>query len=201
MAKQSFQISRECLDIVCLKTRIVVLTRDGFLQVTEDIFEFTGNSSSEMVRFQPLPFPEDLRKDIVDKCRKSTPMTILGVPGVSKSDILLCYKEFGVFVDYHGRLTGRVVEWLGLRVDRVISFSSYILVCSNRMVEVRESRSAKLMQVILLSPKSYVSWDGRDRVIGDSKKVECIHVVSPIRDDRYQVIEISPQPEPDPFVH
>jgi len=74
---------------------------------------------------------------------------------------LLCYNEFGLYVDRQGhpsRTTG-ITEWEGM-AERVAMHSPYILLFDTRFIEIRHIETGRLVQIIPGSDVRCV-WDGR----------------------------------------
>jgi len=74
---------------------------------------------------------------------------------------MLCYNEFGVYVDKHGdpnRAAG-TVEWEGT-AERVALHAPYVLLFDSRFIEVRHLETGRLVQII---PGNDIrcTWDGR----------------------------------------
>jgi len=85
----------------------------------------------------------------------------LGMFRSNDHEFLLCYDEFGLFVDNNGkprRSTG-TIEWEGT-ADRVAVHTPYVLLFDIRFIEVRHIETGHLVQIIPGNDIRCV-WDGR----------------------------------------
>ncbi|KAJ3764570.1 CNH domain-containing protein [Lentinula raphanica] len=76
-------------------------------------------------------------------------------------EFLLCYTEFGLYVNKHGdpsRQTGSI-EWEGT-AERVALHPPYILLFDSRFIEVRHVQTGRLAQIIMGNDVRCL-WDGR----------------------------------------
>jgi len=76
-------------------------------------------------------------------------------------EFLLCYDEFGLYVDKHGdpcRTMG-TIEWEGT-AERVAFHAPYILLFDSRFIEIRHVETGLLVQIIPGSDVRCI-WDGR----------------------------------------
>jgi len=85
----------------------------------------------------------------------------LGMFRSTDEEFLLCYTEFGLYVNKHGdpsRHTGSI-EWEGT-AERVALHPPYVLLFDTRFIEVRHVHTGRLAQII---PGNDVRclWDGR----------------------------------------
>jgi len=85
----------------------------------------------------------------------------MGMFRSSDDEFLLCYDEFGVYVDKHGdpsRSAG-TIEWEGT-AERVALHHPYILLFDTRFIEVRHIETGRLAQIIPGNDIRCI-WDGR----------------------------------------
>ncbi|KAJ7825350.1 CNH domain-containing protein [Mycena olivaceomarginata] len=79
----------------------------------------------------------------------------------NEDGFLLCYNEFGVYVDRHGdpRRNGTTIEWEG-NAEKVTLHQPYILLFDSRFIEIRHIETGRLVQII---PGNDIRclWDGR----------------------------------------
>lgn len=86
----------------------------------------------------------------------------LGMFRSSENEFLLCYDEFGVYVDRYGdpsRPTVGLIEWEGT-AERVAFHPPYVLLFDSRFIEIRHIDTGRLAQVIQGTDVRCI-WDGR----------------------------------------
>ncbi|KAF9038574.1 CNH domain-containing protein [Panaeolus papilionaceus] len=135
-------------DLIFLKAKIAVLSAKGF-----QIMDLTDYRSVTIPQRDNPRYAYLSRR--CDHCRP------LGMFRASDDGFLLCYNEFGVYVDKQGnpnRTTG-IVEWEGT-ADKVAMHSPYVLLFDPRFIEVRHVETGRLIQIIPGSDIRCV-WDGR----------------------------------------
>jgi len=66
-----------------------------------------------------------------------------------EDEYLLCYDEFGLYVDKHGDPSRRmgIVDWEG-KAERVAWHPPYILLFDRRFIEIRHVETSRLVQII-----------------------------------------------------
>ncbi|KAJ3795639.1 Dbl-like domain-containing protein [Lentinula aff. detonsa] len=147
-AYREFFLPSESYDLIFLKVKIVILCAKGF-----EIMDLMDLQSVT------IPQREDPRHAPLAKrwesCRP------LGMFRSTDEEFLLCYTEFGLYVNKHGdpsRHTGSI-EWEGT-AERVALHPPYILLFDTRFIEVRHVQTGRLVQII---PGHDVRclWDGR----------------------------------------
>jgi hypothetical protein len=76
-------------------------------------------------------------------------------------EFLLCYDEFGLYVDRHGdpSRSVAVVEWEGT-AERAAHHPPYVLLFDSRFIEVRDVETGRLAQIIPGNDVRCI-WDGR----------------------------------------
>jgi hypothetical protein len=76
-------------------------------------------------------------------------------------EFLLCYDEFGLYVDRHGdpSRSVAVVEWEGT-AERAAHHPPYVLLFDSRFIEVRDVETGRLVQIIPGNDVRCI-WDGR----------------------------------------
>ena len=174
-----------------MKSRAVMLSSDGFLFTNIDIGTADASSASKLKHLQPttLPFPNDPWKELVQKCSSSKPLTIFKSSSSKNTDVLLCFDRIGVFIDDKGKLTGKSIEWTTEKVQRIVSFAPYLVLLGPRVVEVRQSATGKLRQIMAQPFGMKVTWDGLGVSKGNGTAVaHQIHVVS-TGPDRQQYLQ------------
>ncbi|KAJ7780269.1 CNH domain-containing protein [Mycena maculata] len=145
---RDFFLPSESFDLYFLKAKIVILCTKGF-----EIMDLNDFKSVT------IPLRDDARlAQLSKRCDACRPI------GMFRSDgdgFLLCYNEFGVYVDKHGepRRGGMTIEWEG-NAERVALHSPYILLFDPRFIEIRYVETGRLAQII---PGNDIRclWDGR----------------------------------------
>jgi len=137
---------------------MVVLSARGF-----EIMIMDGQSA-EGIRIPVLS--TQLDPSLVPIARRVDAARPLGIfrtrsnmPGYSEAEFLLCYNDFGIYIDRHGRLsragengrlirTGEVfIEWEGA-VERVVCHPPHVLLFNPRFVEVRMLDTCRIVQIV-----------------------------------------------------
>ncbi|KAJ7623683.1 signal transducer [Roridomyces roridus] len=145
---RDFFLPSESFDLYFLKAKIVILCTRGF-----EIMDLNDFKSVT------IPLREDPKLAALSRrCDACRP---IGMFRSNEDGFLLCYNEFGVYVDKHGepRNGGATIEWEG-NAERVALHSPYILLFDSRFIEVRNLENGRLAQII---PGNDVRclWDGR----------------------------------------
>ncbi|KAF5373357.1 hypothetical protein D9615_007366 [Tricholomella constricta] len=144
---RDFFLPTESFDLIFLKARIVVLCAKGF-----EIMDLNDFNSVT------IPLLDDPRMSLAKRCESCRPM---GMFRSKDDEFLLCYDEFGLYVDKHGdpsRQAG-TVEWEGT-AERVAFHSPYVLIFDSRFIEVRDILTGRLVQIIPGNDVRCI-WDGR----------------------------------------
>jgi len=140
----------DAYDLIFLKARLAILCSKGFM-----IMDLADPNCTHVM----IPQKDDPRYPYLAKrCDSCRP---LGMFRANESEFLLCYDEFGLFVDKHGnpsRATG-IIEWEG-KADRVAMHAPYIMLFDIRFIEVRQIDNGRLVQIIPGNDVRCV-WDGR----------------------------------------
>ncbi|CCM02646.1 uncharacterized protein FIBRA_04750 [Fibroporia radiculosa] len=145
---RDFFLPSEAYDLIFLKARIVILCTKGF-----EIMDLTDFKSVT------IPQRDDPRLEkLAKRCDSCRPM---GMFRTSQDEFLLCYDEFGLYVDRHGdpsRSLG-TIEWEGT-AEHVAWHPPYVLLFDTRFIEIRHVETGRLAQII---PGNDVRclWDGR----------------------------------------
>ncbi|KAJ7493246.1 signal transducer [Mycena galericulata] len=145
---QDFFLPSESFDLYFLKAKIVILCTKGF-----EIMDLNDFKSVT------IPLRDDAKLAALSKrCDACKP---IGMFRSNEDGFLLCYNEFGVYVDKHGepRRGGQTIEWEG-SAERVALHSPYILLFDSRFIEIRYVETGRLAQII---PGNDIRclWDGR----------------------------------------
>jgi hypothetical protein len=133
---RAFFLQSEVYDVIFLKARIAIFCKKG-IEVM-DLSDFTSVT---------IPIRDDLRKEKATKrCESCRPM---GMFRSSEDGFLLCYDEFGLYVNRHGdpSLTKGIIEWEGT-AEHVASHLPYVLIFDSRFIEVRHIKTGRLCQII-----------------------------------------------------
>ncbi|KAK1225868.1 Rho guanine nucleotide exchange factor [Marasmius sp. AFHP31] len=145
---RDFFLPSESFDLIFLKAKIVILCSKGF-----EIMDLNDFKSVT------IPQRDDPRlAQLAKRCDSCRPM---GMFRSADDEFLLCYDEFGLFVNKHGdpsRAAG-TIEWEGT-AERVALHSPYILLFDHRFIEIRHLETGRLVQIIPGNDIRCI-WDGR----------------------------------------
>jgi len=145
---KEFYLPYESHDLIFLKAKIAVLCTKGF-----EIMDFSNFESVT------IP-PEDERLAPLGKrletCRP------IGIFRSKEDEFLLCYTEFGIYVDKHGKLSrdAGTIEWEG-SADSVAFHAPYVLLFDSRFIEIRHVETGRLAQ-ILPGKDIHCVWNARE---------------------------------------
>lgn len=143
---REFFLPSESFDLVFLKAKIAILCTKGF-----EIMDLTDFKSVT------IPLRDDGHERLAKRCESCKPVGMIRVD----SEFLLCYDEFGIYVNKHGapsRPSG-TIEWEGT-AERVAMHWPYILLFDSRFIEVRHVKTGLLAQIIPGNELRCI-WDGR----------------------------------------
>ncbi|KAK7686309.1 hypothetical protein QCA50_010533 [Cerrena zonata] len=145
---RDFFLPSESFDLIFLKAKIVILCAKGF-------------EIMDLVDFKSVTIPqrEDPRLEkLAKRCESCKPR---GMFRSSKDEFLLCYDEFGLYVDRHGDPSRSIqtIEWEGT-AEHVAWHPPYILLFDSRFIEVRHIETGRLAQIISGNDMRCI-WDGR----------------------------------------
>ncbi|KAJ3901831.1 CNH domain-containing protein [Lentinula edodes] len=145
---RDFFLPSESYDVIFLKARIAILCSRGF-----EIMDLNDFKSVT------IPQHDDPRLAYLAKrCESCRP---IGMFKSAEDEFLLCYNEFGVYVDKHGdpnRPSG-TIEWEGT-AERVAVHAPYVLLFDSRFIEIRHLETGRLTQIIPGNDIRCI-WDGR----------------------------------------
>ncbi|KAI0714198.1 Dbl-like domain-containing protein [Cerioporus squamosus] len=145
---RDFFLPSEAFDLIFLKAKIVILCTKGF-----EIMDLTDFKSVT------IPQRDDPRLEkLAKRCESCRPM---GMFRSSNDEFLLCYDEFGLYVDRHGdpsRPNG-TIEWEGT-AEHVAWHPPYVLLFDSRFIEIRHVETGRLAQIIPGNDVRCI-WDGR----------------------------------------
>ncbi|KAJ7065285.1 CNH domain-containing protein [Mycena amicta] len=145
---RDFFLPSESFDLYFLKARIAILCTKGFEIMDLNDFKSVTIPLRDDARLAPL-------SKRCDACRP------IGMFRSDEDGFLLCYNEFGVYVDKHGdpRRGGITIEWEG-NAEKVALHSPYILLFDSRFIEIRHIETGRLVQIIPGNDIRCI-WDGR----------------------------------------
>lgn len=133
-----FGYSSEAYDVAFLKAKLAILSARGF-----EILDATDFQTIVSVPLKDEPQTAHISK----RCESSRP---IGIFRSSANDFLLCFEEFGLYVNKKGHpsnpSTG-TIEWEG-KVERVAIHAPYILLFDRQFIEVRHIKTGRLAQII-----------------------------------------------------
>ncbi|KAG6849618.1 hypothetical protein H0H93_006902 [Arthromyces matolae] len=144
---RDFFLPTESFDLIFLKARIVVLCAKGF-----EIMDLNDFASTTVPAF------DDNRVPLAKRCEAARPM---GMFRSNDNEFLLCYDEFGLYVNKHGEpiRQGATVEWEGT-AERVALHAPYFMIFDSRFIEIRDLTTGRLVQIISGNDVRCI-WDGR----------------------------------------
>jgi hypothetical protein len=114
----------------------------------------------DLTDFKSVTIPlrdEGRQEKLIKRCESCKPMGMFRIA----EEFLLCYDEFGLYVDKHGepsRASG-TIEWEGT-ADHVALHPPYILLFDSRFIEIRDVSTGRLVQIIP-GNDIHCLWDGR----------------------------------------
>ncbi|KAG9103502.1 hypothetical protein FRC06_010384 [Ceratobasidium sp. 370] len=154
---RDFFLPSEAFDLVFLKAKVAILCTKGFEIM--DLADFKSVT---------IPQRDDPRfANIARRCDACRP---LGMFRSSENEFLLCYDEFGIYVNRHGdptRTVGTAIEWEG-RAEKVAFHPPYIALFDTRFIEIRHVEKGNLVQIISGEDVRCV-WDGRGAKIAPAR--------------------------------
>ncbi|TFK21787.1 signal transducer [Coprinopsis marcescibilis] len=145
---RDFFLQGETYDMIFLKARVAVLGAKGF-----EIVDLTD--------FRTVTIPQKDNPSLGPAAKRVEACKPMAMYRSSEDEFLLCYNEFGIYVDKHGlpsRESG-AIEWEGT-ADRVALHTPYILIFDSRFIEVRHMDTCRLSQIIMGDGLRCI-WDGR----------------------------------------
>ncbi|KAH9000438.1 Dbl-like domain-containing protein [Lactarius akahatsu] len=145
---RDFFLPSESYDLIFLKARIAILCTKGF-----EIMDLSDFKSVT------IPQRDDPRHEkLAKRCESCRPM---GMFRSSENEFLLCYDEFGLYVNRHGdpSRTKGTIEWEGT-AEHVAWHPPYVLIFDSRFIEVRHIETGRLCQIIPGNDLRCI-WDGR----------------------------------------
>ncbi|KAJ7497980.1 CNH domain-containing protein [Mycena galericulata] len=184
---RDFFLPSESFDVMFLKARIAILCTKGFEIM--DLLDFKSVT---------IPQREDPRlANLAKRCESCRPM---GMFRSTDEEFLLCYNEFGLYVNKHGdpspsRPVG-TVEWEGT-AERVAFHAPYILLFDSRFIEVRDVETGRLAQIIP-GNDMHCLWDGRGQASNSNEQNLADHRNGVIQDARVHGVMNAPEPPPLP---
>ncbi|KAG8896511.1 hypothetical protein FRB99_008857 [Tulasnella sp. 403] len=150
---RDFFLPSESFDLVFLKAKIAILCTKGF-----EIMDLT-NFNSVTIPQKDDPRLSGLAKRL-ESCRP------MGMFRSNENEFLLCYDEFGLYVDRHGdpnRASGGIIEWEGT-AERVAFHPPYVVIFDSRFIEIRNIEKGQLVQIIRGTDIRCL-WDGRSAAL------------------------------------
>jgi len=144
---RDFFLPSESFDLIFLKAKIAILCTKGF-----EIMDLTDFKSVT------IPLRDEGRHEkLIKRCESCKPMGMFRI----EEEFLLCYDEFGLYVDKHGEpsRTFGTIEWEGT-AEHVALHPPYILLFDSRFIEIRHVSTGGLVQVIP-GNDIHCLWDGR----------------------------------------
>ncbi|KAK7062513.1 Rho guanine nucleotide exchange factor [Paramarasmius palmivorus] len=145
---REFFLPSESFDLIFLKAKVAILCTKGF--------EIMDLSDLQSVT---IPQKDDPRfVGLAKRCEACRP---LGMFRSTEEEFLLCYNEFGLYVNKRGEPSrpNGLIEWEGT-AEKVALHSPYILLFDTRFIEIRHVQTGRLAQIIIGNDVHCI-WDGR----------------------------------------
>ncbi|KAI0351270.1 CNH-domain-containing protein [Trametes cingulata] len=143
---REFFLPSDAHDLLFLKTKVCILCTRGF-----EIMDLTDFSSAT------IPLEDDLRR----LGKRSSACKPIAMFRIREDEFLLCYDEFGLYVDKRGAPSRSppTIEWEGVATQAAWHAPYVLLFCSS-FIEVRHVESGRLAQIISGQDVRCL-WDGR----------------------------------------
>ncbi|KAF7317883.1 hypothetical protein MKEN_00876200 [Mycena kentingensis (nom. inval.)] len=184
---RDFFLPCESFDVMFLKARIAILCTKGFEIM--DLLDFKSVT---------IPQREDPRlASLAKRCESCRPM---GMFRSTDEEFLLCYNEFGLYVNKHGDPSPSrpmvTVEWEGT-AERVAFHAPYVLLFDSRFIEVRDVETGRLAQIIPGNDMRCL-WDGRGQAGQSNEQNLADYRNGVIQDARVHGVMNAPEPTSQP---
>ncbi|KAF9466185.1 CNH domain-containing protein [Collybia nuda] len=146
--RKEFFLSGESYDLIFFKAKVAVLCSRGFEILDIETVKSVTLPQRQDSRFAPL-----LKR--FDTCRP------VGIVRSKEDEFLLCYDEFGIYVNKHGdpSRVSSTIEWEGT-ASSVAFHAPYVLLFDPRFIEIRHVETGRLAQIIPGNDVRCI-WDGR----------------------------------------
>ncbi|KAF8645045.1 hypothetical protein AX16_008106 [Volvariella volvacea WC 439] len=146
---REFFLTGEVYDVVFLKAKLAILNQKGF-------------EIMDLSTFNSVIIPQKDDAQFAHLTKRSDSCKPLGMYRCTEDEFLLCYDEFGLYVNRHGDPSRHhgVVEWEGT-AERVALHAPYILLFDPRFIEVRHLETGRLAQLITGSDIR-CTWDSQE---------------------------------------
>ncbi|VDB87251.1 unnamed protein product [Peniophora sp. CBMAI 1063] len=146
----SFLSIADCYDLMFAHARVAVLHQKGF-QIVDPL---VGDRSVTI----PLGPRDKMDKELAKRCDTCRPLQMLRT---SRNEFLLCYEEFGLFVDRDGDPVRDkpMMHWQG-KAEQIAWHPPYVVTFNNRFIETHNVETAQLAQILRVE-NTRVTWDGR----------------------------------------
>jgi len=144
---RDFFLPSESFDLIFLKAKIAILCTKGF-----EIMDLTDFKSVT------IPLRDEARLEkLVKRSESCKPKGMFRIA----EEFLLCYDEFGLYVDKHGEPSRALstIEWEGT-AEQVALHPPYVLLFDSRFIEIRHISTGRLAQIIP-GNDIHCLWDGR----------------------------------------
>ncbi|KAG6841117.1 hypothetical protein C0991_001686 [Blastosporella zonata] len=144
---KEFFLSSDTYDLIFLKARVAILSKNGF-----EIMDLNDTSSTV------IPQKDNRLTPMLQRHESCRP---IGIFRSREQEFLLCYSVFGVYVDKQGvpSRSSCIVEWEG-NAESVAFHAPYVLLFDPRFIEIRHVETGRLSQIVMGHDVRCV-WDGR----------------------------------------
>ncbi|CAG8569322.1 5555_t:CDS:2 [Acaulospora colombiana] len=97
------------------------------------------------IKPQELPrIPLGASSQVAQQCQTSKPVAATR----SGDDFLLCYSDFGVYVNPAGEIIGRTIEWTSNKISSISFAGPYLFLVSDSSIEVRLIENGRKVEMI-----------------------------------------------------
>ncbi|KAG8989721.1 hypothetical protein FRB94_014080 [Tulasnella sp. JGI-2019a] len=133
---RKFSIPSPIFDAVFFKLRLAILTSNGI-----EAIDLTSMDQKSII------FPQHSDPRISQLVKEVQSCRPIGIFSTKENEFLLCYNEFGLFVNRDGMpdWVRGPIAWKGI-ADRVACHSQYLVIFGARGIEVRRIKDGDLLQ-------------------------------------------------------
>ncbi|CAK5273832.1 unnamed protein product [Mycena citricolor] len=190
---RDFFLPSESYDIMFLKARIAILCTKGF-----EIMDLND--------FKSVTIPQRDDPKLAALAKRCDACRPLGMFRSNDEEFLLCYTEFGLYVNKHGDPSPSrpmtTVEWEGKRraartAERVAFHPPYILLFDTRFIEIRDVETGRLAQIIQGNDVRCI-WDGQGQNAVTHEQALADHRNGVQQEARVHAVMNVPEPAPQP---
>ncbi|PVF92238.1 hypothetical protein CPB86DRAFT_791344 [Serendipita vermifera] len=118
---------------------------NGIIAFGESGFQLLSIDQGTKIKPQELPrIPLGASSQAAQQCQTSKPVAVTR----SGDDFLLCYADFGVYVNPTGEIIGRTIEWTSSKISSISFAGPYLFLVSDSSIEVRLIENGRKVEMI-----------------------------------------------------